>query len=134
MPDHEIIVKFVNGKVYATPNPAAGIGIKIEPKEKVTWKIDGKIELQLLFLKYREVPGGDFLEPCGSLGPFKEISSKPGEIVGIVRDDVPQQVRFLYNLFYKGEALVWKNPVPNEAILAGGIDIPMTPMEQPAGS
>jgi len=134
MPCYDINVKFVGGKVYVDINPFRGVGNKLAPDDEVTWKFDSKIELQVLFPKYRELPDG-FLEPCSSLGPFKTISSEPGKIVGIVRDlSGDKTVRFIYNLLYKGEALVWVNPVPNEAILAGGIDIPMTPEEQPTTS
>lgn len=119
-----IKVKFDNGKVTAEPNPLGNV----MPKDTVTWSFDPMKELQVLFLKVRELPSG-LPQPCNPLGPFSSIKIDAGMIVGTIRSDVPTtppNQRFLYKLFEKGNVLAWNNPLPGEAA-DGGIDIPMTP-------
>jgi hypothetical protein len=126
--DRIIDVTFVSTKVNANPNPLPDSGY-VMPGETVTWRFDPKRELQVLFLKVRDLPDGSPL-PCNPLGPFSSLTLGTGFIVGTIHLGAPAlpPQRFLYNLFEYGTALPWYNPVPGEEADYGGIDIPMTPM------
>jgi hypothetical protein len=137
MTDHLIKVTFVGELVHAEPNPlprrdATPPGDVVRPRDRVIWSFDLSRRLTVIFVGFRDLPSGTFQPSADPLGPLSSVTLGSGQLVGEIRQDVPQDINQARRFFYKlvdehGVPLGWDNPVEVDLINGGGIDIPRTP-------
>lgn len=139
MNDHPIKVSFIGSLVNAVPNPLPERNEPpprdiVRPQDTVTWSFVSApgSRVEVVFVAIRDLPQGVSQPISNPLGPCSSISPVgQGQIVGTIDITVPtdsrQARRFFYKMLVNGVPIPWDNPVEDDLIDGGGIDIPRTP-------
>ena len=116
-------VKQVTKSVRAEPNPLALP--HSQPGDTVTWLLDESAAGKNLRVVFRQVLPLDGSAAQATNGPFSQLSTDAGRIVGTLEGNI-RQGRYLYGFFAGDTKVPWANRLEGEDNF-GGLDIPKPP-------